>query len=59
MPEAVQAFLLGFPALFSIVNPIGDAFIFRSVTENRTPDGRARLARLGALNSLGAVMGAR
>ena len=58
MLDAVHAFLLGFPALFSIVNPISGAFIFRSVTENRTVDGRARLARLVALNSLGVMMGA-
>ena len=30
--QAVNAFLLGFPALFSIVNPISGAFIFRGVT---------------------------
>ncbi len=58
MLEAAQAFLLGFPALFSIVNPISGAFIFRTVTANRSPDGRARLARLVALNSLGVMMGA-
>jgi multiple antibiotic resistance protein len=58
MPEAVHAFLLGFPALFSIVNPISGAFIFRSVTATRDPDTRARLARLVAFNSLGVMMGA-
>jgi multiple antibiotic resistance protein len=58
MLEAVQAFLLGFPALFSIVNPISGAFIFRGVTASRSPDARARLARLVALNSLGVMMGA-
>ena len=54
----MQAFLLGFPALFSIVNPISGAFIFRGVTAGRPPEGRARLARLVALNSLGVMMGA-
>jgi multiple antibiotic resistance protein len=58
MMEAVHAFLLGFPALFSIVNPISGAFIFRSVTASRPPETRARLARLVALNSLGVMMGA-
>ncbi|HEY4171821.1 MAG TPA: MarC family protein [Rhodopila sp.] len=58
MLEAAQAFLLGFPALFSIVNPISGAFIFRSVTAERPPEARARLARLVALNSLCVMMGA-
>ena len=58
MLEAVHAFLLGFPALFSIVNPISGAFIFRGVTASRPPEARARLARLVALNSLGVMMGA-
>ena len=49
--QALNAFLLGFPALFSIVNPISGAFIFRGVTEHRTQD-RAGLARLVALYSL-------
>lgn len=58
MLEAAQAFLLGFPALFSIVNPISGAFIFRGITASRPPEARARLARLVALNSLGVMMGA-
>ena len=58
MLEAAQAFLLGFPALFSIVNPISGAFIFRGVTAGRPPEARARLARLVALNSLAVMMGA-
>lgn len=56
MTEAVHAFLLGFPALFSIVNPISGAFIFRSLTASRPPDTHARLVRLVALNSLGVMM---
>jgi multiple antibiotic resistance protein len=51
MQQALNAFLLGFPALFSIVNPISGAFIFREVTADRTQD-RQRLARLVALYSL-------
>jgi multiple antibiotic resistance protein len=58
MQEAVNAFLLGFPALFSIVNPISGAFIFRGVTASRSPESRAQLARLVALNSLVVMMGA-
>ena len=38
MQEAINAFLLGFPALFSIVNPISGALIFRGVTAE--PAGR-------------------
>jgi multiple antibiotic resistance protein len=58
MQGAVNAFLLGFPALFSIVNPISGAFIFRSVTDSRPPEARATLARLVAVNSLAVMMGA-
>lgn len=56
MNEAVDAFLLGFPALFSIVNPISGALIFRTVTNSRPPDVHAKLARLVALNSFGVMM---
>lgn len=35
MNEAVNAFLLGFPALFSIVNPVSGALIFHQVTAGR------------------------
>ncbi|MES3100501.1 MarC family protein [Sphingomonas faeni] len=38
------AFLLAFPALFSIVNPIGAALIFNEVTSDRTALERHRLA---------------
>jgi multiple antibiotic resistance protein len=58
MLEAAHAFLLGFPALFSIVNPISGAVIFHSVTANRSSAARTRLARLVALNSLAVMMGA-
>lgn len=57
--DAVQAFLLAFSALFSIVNPIGTAFIFSQVTADRTHAQRAALAgRIGlyaALVMLGAL----
>ena len=44
-------FLLAFPALFSIVNPLGGAFIFLSATERFHPQLRARLARWVAIYS--------
>lgn len=47
--QALNAFLLGFPALFSIVNPLSGAFLFREVTLSRA---RAELARRVALYSL-------
>ncbi len=51
MNQAIAAFLLGFPALFSIVNPISGAFIFREVTAFR-PHQRTRLAGQVATYSL-------
>jgi multiple antibiotic resistance protein len=39
------AFLLGFPALFSIVNPIGGSLLFNNVTQGRTHLERVALAR--------------
>jgi len=44
-------FLLAFPALFSIVNPFGGAFIFLGATERFHPLLRARLARWVAIYS--------
>ena len=41
----LSAFLLAFPALFSIVNPIAGAFIFREATADRTHGQRVALAR--------------
>ena len=43
------AFLLAFPALFSIVNPIGASLIFAEVTNGRSPSERSMLARKVAL----------
>ena len=45
MNTVVAAFLLGFPALFSIVNPVSGAFIFRTRTIERSHLARVRLAR--------------
>ena len=46
------AFLLAFPALFSIVNPIAGAFIFREATAERTHAERVALARRVGFYSL-------
>jgi multiple antibiotic resistance protein len=56
MTEAVNAFLLGLPALFSIVNPISGAFIFGSVTEDRATEERANMARKVAIYSFVVMM---
>lgn len=48
----LQAFLLAFPALFSIVNPPGAAFIFNEVTSELTHVARMRMADRVALYSL-------
>lgn len=49
---ATAAFLLAFPAFFSIVNPLGAAFIFNEVAADYVPAERARLAGRVALFSL-------
>lgn len=48
----LAAFLLAFPALFSIVNPLAGAFIFRAATSDRTHGERVRLARRVGIYSL-------
>jgi multiple antibiotic resistance protein len=51
--EASRAFLLAFPALFSIVNPVGGALIFREATGDRSPQERAWIAgRVGIYSTL-------
>ena len=52
MGEAVTAFLLAFPALFSIVNPPGAAFIFNDVAAGYSGADRARLSNRVAVYSL-------
>ncbi|MHB1304338.1 MAG: MarC family protein [Acidiphilium sp.] len=47
----IDAFLLGFPALLSIVNPLGGAIIFNEITAGRSHDERLALARRVGLNS--------
>lgn len=51
MHEVISAFLLGFPALFSIVNPVSGALIFQEVTAGYARTDRARLARRVAINA--------
>lgn len=46
-----DSFLLAFPALFSIVNPIAMALIFSQVTTGRSARERTRLASLVAVYS--------
>jgi multiple antibiotic resistance protein len=47
----VDFFLLAFPALFSIINPLGGAFIFLGATEGFSRSMRDRLARWVAIHS--------
>jgi multiple antibiotic resistance protein len=54
---ASAAFLLAFPALFSIVNPIGNTVIFYETTADLTKADRARLAGLVALYALAVMLG--
>lgn len=44
-------FLLAFPALLSIVNPLGGAFVFLGATQHLPDDTRALLARWVAIHS--------
>jgi multiple antibiotic resistance protein len=46
---AAKAFLLAFPALFSVVNPLGMALIFHETTAQFGPVSQQKLARLVAL----------
>ncbi len=52
MQSAIHAFLLGFPALFAIINPPSGAFIFRAATEAFPPAARVALAGRVATYSL-------
>jgi multiple antibiotic resistance protein len=51
-----SAFLLGFPALFSIVNPLGASLIFAQVLADRTHADRAAMAGRVAAFSLGVLV---
>jgi multiple antibiotic resistance protein len=50
--SVIGAFLLAFPALFSIVNPIGSALIFHQVTSGRTRGERHDMAARIAVYAL-------
>lgn len=50
--SVIGAFLLAFPTLFSIVNPVGAALIFNQVISNRSRAERQELARRIASYSL-------
>lgn len=56
--NAANAFLLAFPALFSIVNPIGSAFIFNDVTAHMPRADRLRVAERVGVYSLLVMLGA-
>lgn len=47
----IHAFLLGFPALLSIVNPLAGAIIFNEITSSASHATRGMLARKVAVNS--------
>lgn len=55
---ANAAFLLGFPSLFSIINPIGGALIFYGFTKDFGSDDRVRVAARVGLYSLLIMFGA-
>jgi len=57
MSEIVNAFLLVFAALFPVVNPLGSAPIFLSLTAGSTDDERNRLARGVAFNGFWLLLG--
>lgn len=44
-------FLLAFPALFSIINPLGGAFVFLAATQGVAPGVQRRIARQVAIYS--------
>jgi multiple antibiotic resistance protein len=52
------AFLLVFPSLFSIINPIGGALIFYGVTKDFAPADREKVAALVGVYSLLIMFGA-
>src|SRR5262245_51481861 len=49
--KPMEFFLLAFPALFSIINPLGGAFIFLGATQQMPAATRATLARLVSIHS--------
>jgi multiple antibiotic resistance protein len=57
LSTVLGAFLLAFPALFSIVNPVGASLMFYNVTADRTHEERLVLARRIGLYSLIVLLG--
>jgi multiple antibiotic resistance protein len=57
MSEIVNAFLLVFAGLFPIVNPLGSAPIFLSLTADCTQDERNRLSWMVAFNGFCLLLG--
>jgi multiple antibiotic resistance protein len=55
-PGSFATFLLAFTALFSIVNPLGGAFIFFGATQEFDPRTRARIARWVAIYAFAIVV---
>ena len=53
----VGAFLLGFPTLFSIINPIGSSLVFYNVTSGRSHAERRALSRQVAIYALLLLLG--
>jgi len=53
----VGAFLIGFPALFSIVNPAATAMIFYNLTADRSHKARTELAGRVAINAALVLLG--
>jgi multiple antibiotic resistance protein len=56
MDDAVNAFLLGFPALFSIVNPLSGGLIFHTIVGQRGDAEYARIARRVAIYAFMVMM---
>ncbi|CAN5441169.1 MarC family protein [soil metagenome] len=54
--STLDSFLIAFPALFSIVNPIGGALIYSQVTSDRGHAERVRLAWQVAAYSTGVML---
>lgn len=54
--DAVNSFLLAFPALFAIVNPFAGALIYSQVTADRSHDERVRLAGRIGIYSAGVML---
>ena len=55
--SAVSFFLIAFPALFSIINPLGGSFIFLSATDHYPRPVRAQLALWVSIYSFAIVTG--